>query len=96
MTPKRQAVYLVWLDSGGHSGWQDPETLHQTPMRCETIGWYVSENEKCITLALNGCFDGTSAKPFGEFVTVPKCSIVKRRRFRLDVSAACKRAKAGA
>ena len=80
---KRKAIYLQWQDSGGHNGWQNPADLHQTPMHCETLGWFVGENAECITVALNGCFDGTSSKPFGEFVTVPKVAITKRKWMRL-------------
>ncbi len=80
MKVDRKPIWVEWVDSAGSNGWQNPTELHDDLMHCQTLGWLVKETPKQITVALNGVFDGTSRLPFGEFITIPKCSIVKRKR----------------
>lgn len=80
---RRMAVHVKWVDSAGSSGWRSFDELHSNLMKCETIGWLVLEDKEKITIALNGVFDGTSERPFGEFITIPKVAILKRHGIKV-------------
>jgi len=77
----RKPIWVEWVDSAGSSGWQTPHEPEL--MRCQTLGWLVSENKEQITVALNGVFDGSSRLPFGELITIPKCAVVRRARVKV-------------
>ena len=74
-------VHIQWLDScsPSDSGWHKPEELTLKSLTCDTVGIIVAEDKKQISVA--SCIVD-SGKDYGVYgvITIPKCSILKRRR----------------
>ena len=73
------------MDSAGSAGWHGLNEVPHVLMTCETLGWLVKEDSEMVTVALNGVFNeaSNSRLPWGELISIPKCSIKKRRRVLL-------------
>lgn len=82
MHKKRPEVILVkWIDSHVNRGWQYESDCDFTVAQCETVGYFVSETKKTLTLAQSRArADGQV--PWGELITIPKVAITKRLRMR--------------
>lgn len=71
-------IYILWVDSASPSdaAWHRTEELNMEPLKCETAGYLVRETADSISVAScvmeNGSLYGV--------ITIPKCSILKRRR----------------
>ena len=78
---RHKGIYVVWLDSAGTNGWCLPDDVENagTPMRCETLGFFVRETQNAIVVALNFSNAPRTARPYGELITIPKCAVVTRR-----------------
>ena len=76
-----KAVYILWVDScsPSDSSWHRPEELSMQPLKCDTVGYLVAEDEGSVSVASclmeNGALYGV--------ITIPKCSILKRRKVAL-------------
>lgn len=80
---RRRPIYVRWLDSAGSGGWHTLSDIPRELMVCETVGWFVEQTDESIIVALNGVFDGTSSKPFGELIVIPLAVIEKRKWLRV-------------
>jgi hypothetical protein len=68
-------LYIEWLDSTTQSDWYDKdeiEDLLEVDLKCRSVGFYIGETEKSITIAQN-----TSPTQIGDFITIPKATITK-------------------
>ena len=80
----KQKAYIVnWVDSASHEGWTHTHDLENVGV-CDnqTIGFYVREDNRSITLALNRALLADYA-PYGGFISIPKSCISKKRLVRL-------------
>lgn len=71
-------VHLRWIDSSSPStaDWYDPHELNLKALACETVGIVIAEDDNQISLASSITETGAL---YG-VITIPKCSILKRRR----------------
>jgi len=69
---------IDWVDSHGHSGWVEPEKKAKNCV-IYSVGWVVSETKKNITITshIDPMFNHYHAP-----MTIPKCSIIKRKRIK--------------
>jgi hypothetical protein len=72
MRPK--SVYLEWIDSCAHRGWNDPIDLLS---RIVTVGWLVREDHESVTVSTS--YDQTSDN-FADQMVIPKVAITKFRK----------------
>lgn len=73
---KTKAYKIDWIDSFTTHGWRHPDSIDFSNCKCQTIGYYVREDNKSITLAQN---KGVDDKDFGDYMTIPK-SVIKKKR----------------
>ncbi len=78
---KRKIICVDWDDAAHTDGWRHAERIAEdTPLRCRTIGFVMSETKDKIVLAQNLSLE----QPTGsEAMTIPKSLIRRRRRLRL-------------
>lgn len=71
-------VHIQWLDSCSPSdaAWHEPKELNLKALTCDTVGILVAEDDKQLSVASCVMETGTL---YG-VITIPKCSILKRRR----------------
>ena len=69
-----RAERVVWLDSASHDGWHNPKEQIYRPVKCETLGFVVAEDEVSISLAAT--FE--SADQVAQVMTIPKSVIQSR------------------
>lgn len=72
-------VWVKWVDSSSRSGWHEADATVQL-MTVESIGWRIAEDEKTVTIALSGVFDGSSTHSWGHLLSIPQCAIVDIRK----------------
>ena len=71
-------IHIKWIDSVGTGGWVND---HQdADMRCETVGFWLSETKDMVKVALNKSHCGE--KSFGHYIQIPKVAIKGRRWVR--------------
>ena len=73
-------VHIRWIDScsPSDSDWHRLEELNLKALTCDTVGIVVDEDDRQISVA--SCV--TEAGAIYGVITIPKCSILKRRRVR--------------
>ena len=82
MKHKPNNILLIdWVDSCGETGWGDTESLVCDVIECQTIGFYVAENERGITLALNRA-DDDRVLAYDSIMTIPKVAITRIKRIK--------------
>ena len=79
-------AWIEWDDSHSGRGWQDIDVARSNceQLLCRSVGWVIAETRTHVTLAGSVAFGGTDGAPSqvsGE-ITIPKCSIVRRRGLR--------------
>ena len=79
---KQKAYMIDWLDSAGISGWANPSSVDDAMMECQSIGFYVKETDKSITIALSKNMSGRCV-PYSELVSIPKCAIKKKKQIKI-------------
>lgn len=75
-----EILLIKWLDSASYSGWNKPSDLLLRPHWCQTVGFFIHEDDESLTVAQNKC-DEEGAMPYGEFMTIPKVVIQHKLRF---------------
>jgi len=75
----KQKIYLIdWIDSVSNPGWKNGDGLNPPLAQCQTVGFYVSESEEALTVALNrgetNCYS-----PYGDLISIPKVAIKRKR-----------------
>ena len=79
---KLKAVYVEWVDAKGISGWVDLEDADDVSKLCRrlcySVGFVCHEDDDFLTLTY-GFTDGSVL----DRISIPKCSIKKRRRVKL-------------
>ena len=43
-------VYVSWMDSAATHQWTHEDYLHDEPLMCESVGWYIRGGEETITI----------------------------------------------
>jgi hypothetical protein len=62
-----KATLVTWLDTSLLSGWFDShDELTLEPLKMETLGWIIFQDEKVIVLAMSA-----SEYKFGELLIIP-------------------------
>lgn len=71
-------VHIRWIDSSSPStaDWYSPAELTLKALTCETVGILIAEDSNQISVASSITETGAL---YG-VITIPKCSILKRRR----------------
>jgi hypothetical protein len=72
-------VWVKWVDSSSRHGWHDAKSVVAL-MTAESLGWLIAEDDKTVTIALSGVFDGSSSHPWGHLLTIPLCSVIDFRK----------------
>lgn len=72
-------ILIDWVDSYSSSGWKGRDELEVTVANCQSVGFLVNENESAVVIALSRTTED-GFKPFGHLLTIPKCSIRRRKR----------------
>lgn len=72
---------IVWIDSSSANGWVDLGSLPCETVTIHSVGWVAAENDECLTLVPHVAQDQRDPAVCGD-VTIPKCSIVKRRKIK--------------
>ncbi len=75
---KKDKIWIKWIDSALKSGWTFD--VDNTSYICETLGFFVKEDKKNITVALSRSNNDDS---LCMLMTIPKCAIKKRRWVKL-------------
>lgn len=72
-TPK--IVWIEWLDSCMNHGWREENSinLESGRLRCESIGFLVSETDDLVVVSASW----DSVESFADPITIPRCSITK-------------------
>lgn len=72
-------VSLEWDDSVvAGARWISPDDLVDSSMRCTTVGYLVSENEKSITVAQSISWSGDGeVEELGQPITIPRVALTK-------------------
>ena len=73
-----QMIHVTWVDSVGTEGWVNDHK--NSNMNCETTGFFISENEEMVKVALNKSHVG--ADMYGDYIEIPKVAIKGRRWVR--------------
>ena len=80
----KQYVLVEWVDSSAKTGWNPPDSL---PGAWDIIsgGLLVTEDEQSLILCQNWAIrpTGSDVNRCGEAQAIPKCAIVRERRFPL-------------
>ena len=73
-------AHVRWIDSSSPStaDWYAPQELTLKALACETVGIVIAEDDNQISLASSITETGAL---YG-VITIPKCSILKRRRIQ--------------
>jgi len=80
----KQKIYLIdWIDAAGSEGWKSSSDLDLPIMKVQTIGFYISENEESITVALNRAVND-GYYPYGELISIPKVCIKRKKIIKVD------------
>lgn len=72
----KDIVYVEWIDSAVHRGWQDEDTEYKAA-RCCSTGFVVAETMKDIAIAQSSSLDGESSS-WGDVLVIPIGCIVNR------------------
>lgn len=73
-------IYLIdWIDSATTSGWHSGE--ESACCRNQSVGFYVKECKKSITIALSKAEEGFV--PYGDQITIPKVCIIKKKQIKI-------------
>jgi len=78
MSKKRKIELIDWVDSSGANGWHKPQKKHPE-LIINSVGWVAKETKRYLTLV--GHIDDVY-KNHHSAMTIPKCAIVRRRRFK--------------
>ncbi len=78
---KRKILCVDWDDAAHTDGWRHVERIAKdTPIRCRTVGFVMSETADKLTLAQSLSLENSTGS---EAMTIPKSLIRRRRRLRL-------------
>lgn len=78
-----KTVEVSWLDSAASEAkWIGKKNL-PVPVVIVTQGFLVFESDKHVCVAASYYEDGDSDFTFGEAISIPKCSVIAPRRYRL-------------
>lgn len=64
---------VEWVDSCGHSGWNDPKTRALNVARCVTVGMRVKGPKDAVCLVLSWSHYGD----VGDVMSIPRCCVRK-------------------
>jgi hypothetical protein len=70
-------IKIEWVDSTFHDGWQSKLDSDCTLSECTSVGIFIKEDKGSITIA-----QSESPNSYGDRITIPKCSIRKRRELK--------------
>ncbi len=74
--PKAMPVVEVeWIDSWAHGGWQDPEDVDGTPLKCRSVGYLLKNGPNTVVLALSQHEGGS----VGDVLTIPSRCVTELR-----------------
>lgn len=71
-------IFIGWVDSCTTFGWQHSSDCKSKTLYCQSVGFFVDENDDCICIALNRSIS-EGFNPFGDLIDIPKCSIKEMR-----------------
>lgn len=76
-----ELVKIKWVDSHYENGWMLLDEIEEAREVCvNSVGYLLDENKSCIRIAMNVEFgDDGSARQVCDIMTIPKCSITKRK-----------------
>jgi len=72
---KNKIIYIEWIDSISRQGWEDLDGDYDITL-IKSIGYLVSENEKCISITTSLDLKFEMAV---NIVVIPKSAIKKRK-----------------
>ena len=74
-------IYVRWLDSAAPHQWTHEDQLHDEPLICESIGWFIREGKETLTVGghrtSEGQWDGIMSIPTAAVTKVHKLPAVK-------------------
>lgn len=75
---RRRPVLVVWLDSGGHSGWVADEHCNCRPLRIYTLGWLIRKTAQALTVASSATSKGDEGQSQAP-IAIPRCAVLSWR-----------------
>ena len=80
ISSKSKMLYVVWVDSQITSfSWTYVNDIEPKIATVESIGFVVAENKETLTLAGSVSVKDDSENQATQIITIPKCSITKKR-----------------
>lgn len=76
---------ITWLDSNVSQGWHDPTCQEYKPLVVSTVGYVLSENTKCVTVA-GSVIWGEDFQAI-DAMTIPRGCIVRQHTLQQPHSA---------
>ena len=78
MKQKLPLVIVDWLDANTESGWQTIKDIKHEPTLIRTVGWLLSQDDKCLVMFSSYTEDGDA----GEVTTIPAPWVQKVKPLR--------------
>lgn len=70
---------VTWVDSCAYQGWHKMADESYSVSECQTVGFVVCEDERCLALAPSVFMDAGSAS---DVMVIPKGVITKRKKLK--------------
>ena len=81
MNEKGDILFIEWVDSVSDSGWKETRDCVCLILKINSVGFFVDETDEVVCIALSRATE-EDFRPFGDLLSIPKCSIVKRWKLK--------------
>lgn len=81
MPSKYDMVKVSWIDAESMDDWTPVEEVEHVVATIESVGWFISENKSCLTMALN---HDTKNSQLSCIMKIPLGMIVSIKTLKLE------------